>query len=48
LDKAFFAAFSKELQAQLERLEKQIYDYVGESFNINSTQQLSDMLLSVG
>jgi len=32
LDKAFFAAFSKELQAQLERLEKQIYDYVGESF----------------
>ena len=44
LDKDFFQAFSKELQQQLERLEDQIYDHVGERFNINSPQQLSDVL----
>jgi len=44
LDKAFFEKFSKELQEQLARLEDQIYSHVGERFNINSTQQLSDVL----
>jgi len=44
LDKAFFEKFSKELQEQLARLEDQIYSHVGERFNINSPQQLSDVL----
>ena len=44
LDKAFFAAFSLELSDLLAALEKQIYQAVGKTFNINSTQQLSSVL----
>ena len=44
LDKAFFAAFSVELSDLLVALEKQIYQAVGKTFNINSTQQLSTVL----
>jgi DNA polymerase-1 len=44
LDKTFFAVFSVELKGRLAALEKQIYAEVGKTFNINSTQQLSDVL----
>jgi len=44
LDKAFFADFSVQLSGLLAALEKQIYQAVGKTFNINSTQQLSSVL----
>ncbi|MBI4732896.1 MAG: DNA polymerase I [Chloroflexi bacterium] len=44
LDKDFFAAFSVQLTERLTAIEKDIYSAVGKSFNINSTQQLSDVL----
>lgn len=46
LDLDFFHQFSKELTLGLATLEKKIYDLVGKSFNINSTQQLSDVLFT--
>ncbi|HEY3311250.1 MAG TPA: DNA polymerase I [Anaerolineales bacterium] len=42
----FFHAFSIELTSNLAALEKQIYELVGKAFNINSTQQLSDVLFN--
>jgi DNA polymerase I len=47
LDKDFFAAFSVELNERLTTLEKQIYGAAGKTFNINSTQQLSDVLFGI-
>ncbi|MGV8049846.1 MAG: DNA polymerase I [Anaerolineaceae bacterium] len=44
LDQELFTNFSKELQAELNRIEDAIYRQVGEPFNLNSTQQLSDVL----
>jgi DNA polymerase-1 len=44
LDKAFFADFSVQLSERMAALEKQIYQAVGKTFNINSTQQLSSVL----
>jgi DNA polymerase I len=44
LDKDFFAAFSVQLSERMAALEKQIYQAVGKTFNINSTQQLSSVL----
>ena len=44
LDEPFFAAFSVELNARLEELEKRVYEAAGRIFNLNSTQQLSDVL----
>jgi DNA polymerase-1 len=44
LDKDFFAKFSVELNERMTELEKQIYAAVGKPFNLNSTQQLSDIL----
>ena len=44
LDKDFFAVFSVELSERITALEKQIYEAVGKTFNINSTQQLSSVL----
>jgi DNA polymerase-1 len=44
LDKKFFSAFSVELKNRMLVLEKQVYEAVGKSFNLNSTQQLSDIL----
>jgi DNA polymerase-1 len=44
LDKDFFADFSVQLSGLLAALEKQIYQAVGKTFNINSTQQLSSVL----
>jgi len=44
LDKGFFANFSVELSQRMAQLEKQIYAAAGKAFNLNSTQQLSDVL----
>ena len=44
LDLDFFHEFAKELNANLASLETRIYELVGKPFNINSTQQLSDVL----
>ncbi|HEY5271445.1 MAG TPA: DNA polymerase I [Anaerolineales bacterium] len=47
LDKDFFANFSVELNERMAELEKQIYAAVGKTFNLNSTQQLSDVLFGI-
>ncbi len=44
LDVAFFAKFATELNRRLAEIETQIYELVGSTFNINSTQQLSTIL----
>ncbi|MEP6896057.1 MAG: DNA polymerase I, partial [Chloroflexota bacterium] len=44
LDLPFFEIMSKELTKRLGEIEKQVFDMVGKPFNINSTQQLSDVL----
>ncbi|HEU0297707.1 MAG TPA: DNA polymerase I [Anaerolineales bacterium] len=44
LDLPFFAETSKRLQKRMNEIEKQVYDSIGKPFNINSTQQLSDVL----
>jgi len=44
LDRAFFATMSVELGKRMAELEAQVYQLVGRPFNINSTQQLSDVL----
>ncbi|NIM96259.1 MAG: DNA polymerase I [Anaerolineales bacterium] len=46
LDTKFMARFSDELTQRLNEIESQIYDQVGHSFNINSTQQLSNVLFT--
>lgn len=44
LDIAFFKAFNQELGEMIFALEEEIYRLAGYTFNINSTQQLSDVL----
>ncbi|HUS94880.1 MAG TPA: DNA polymerase I [Patescibacteria group bacterium] len=44
VDVAFFEKMSVELRERLVHLEQEIHEIAGEPFNINSTQQLSDML----
>jgi DNA polymerase-1 len=44
LDRDFFVTFSGELNLRLAELEKQVYSAVGKRFNLNSTQQLSEVL----
>ena len=46
LDHSFFARLAEEFSDRLNAIEKQIYESVGKVFNINSTQQLSDILFS--
>jgi DNA polymerase-1 len=46
LDIPFLARMSGELNTRLVEIEEQIYNYVGEQFNINSTQQLSQALFN--
>jgi DNA polymerase-1 len=46
LDHLFFAGMSAELQGRLQEIETQVYQSVGREFNLNSTQQLSDVLFS--
>jgi DNA polymerase-1 len=44
LDRVFFSAFAVEINQRIGEIEKQVYEVVGKLFNINSTQQLSDVL----
>ncbi len=44
IDTDFFAEMSRELEERLEQVEKAIYEIAGEPFNVNSTQQLSEVL----
>lgn len=44
IDVEFFKAMSKELDQRMVELEKEIHQIAGRPFNINSTQQLSDVL----
>lgn len=44
LDVAWLETLSEELEARLGDLERDIYRHAGMEFNINSTQQLSDVL----
>ncbi len=44
LDVDFFSSFSHELEKSLKEMEDKIQNAVGEAFNLNSTQQLSEAL----
>jgi DNA polymerase-1 len=44
LDRDFFAAFSVQLDERMKAIEQDVYAAVGKTFNLNSTQQLSDLL----
>jgi len=44
LDVEFLKSLGHELEKQLRKLEKQIYEMCGQEFNINSPQQLSQIL----
>ncbi|MBK9925684.1 MAG: DNA polymerase I [Anaerolineales bacterium] len=44
LDLPFLKEMSAELTKRLAEIEKNIFDSVGKTFNVNSTQQLSDVL----
>ena len=44
LDAAFLSKMSVELTSRMNEIEQKVYEAVGETFNINSTQQLSDAL----
>lgn len=46
LDLPFFAKMSKELEGRLREIEMQVFQLVGKQFNLNSTQQLSDVLFN--
>ena len=46
LDLAFFQRMSVELQTRLTEIEKRVFNSVGKKFNLNSTQQLSDVLFT--
>ncbi|MCP5094184.1 MAG: DNA polymerase I, partial [Chloroflexi bacterium] len=44
IDLDFFRQMSQELAVRLLQLEQEIHEIAGEPFNINSTQQMSDIL----
>ena len=44
LDLPFFKETSKRLEKRMAEIEKQVFESVGKPFNLNSTQQLSDVL----
>ena len=46
LDKNFLKKMSGELSARINEIETSVYEQVGEHFNINSTQQLSNALFN--
>lgn len=46
IDTEFFAGMSAELASRLAEIEKEIFGHVGKTFNINSPQQLSDVLFN--
>ena len=44
IDVQYFKNYSVELDKELLRIEKAIYEEAGEEFNINSPKQLGDIL----
>ncbi len=46
IDKRHFTQLASEISAELSRLEKDIYKIAGKTFNINSPQQLSEILFA--
>ena len=46
LDVDFFHQMSKTLTARIAEIEKNVFEAVGKPFNVNSTQQLSDVLFT--
>lgn len=46
LDIEFLKRMSTELQTRMNKIETSVFDYVGENFNINSTQQLSNAIFN--
>ena len=46
IDTDFFSKMSVELAKRLTEIEKEIYQLAGKTFNINSPQQLSDILFN--
>jgi len=46
IDTKFFGQMSVELGKRLTEIEKQVYELAGKTFNINSPQQLSDILFN--
>jgi DNA polymerase-1 len=46
LDLPFFQETGTRLEKRMQEIEKQVYDLVGKPFNLNSTQQLSDVLFN--
>ncbi|HEX9334195.1 MAG TPA: DNA polymerase I [Anaerolineales bacterium] len=46
LDLPFFEETSKRLEKRMSEIEKQVYESVDKPFNLNSTQQLSDILFN--
>ena len=46
IDKHVLEKYSVELEAQLSAIEKEIYKECGKEFNINSTQQLQEVLFT--
>ena len=46
LDLPFFEETSKRLEKRMAEIERQVFDSVGKPFNLNSTQQLSDILFN--
>jgi len=46
LDLPFFQKMSEELTLRMAEIEKRVFESVGKPFNLNSTQQLSDVLFT--
>jgi DNA polymerase-1 len=46
LDLPFFKKMSEELTLRMAEIEKRVFESVGKPFNLNSTQQLSDVLFT--
>lgn len=46
IDTKYLAKLSQKTKKEIEELEKKIYQYAGESFNINSSQQLAGILFT--
>jgi DNA polymerase-1 len=46
LDLPFFKKMSEELTVRMTEIEKRVFESVGKPFNLNSTQQLSDVLFT--
>ncbi len=46
LNMPFFSEFSDQLATRLDEIKKEVTELVGKDFNLNSTQQLSDVLFT--